>query len=452
MTAHHRVVHPGGRRGQGDHALGNPVAGVRLHLERQLVELGAGRRRADHQSLAARAIDPLEDELGAAGERVLAHRVVHQVHRLDVLQDRVLTQVVADHGRHVGVDELVVGHPVAQPVGDRHPTRPRRVHDARAAHQRLGTKLQRVEILVVDAAVDHVHRHLALGGAQEDVGAVAHEVAPLHQVHAHEAGQQRVLVEGRVVHTRRQHDDRRVLHRRRCGAAQRVDQACRVVRDHLNGLAPEQLRQHPRHGGAVGQHVAHPGRAPQVVLQHPELAVLVTDDVDARHVDAHAVGRRIAVGRPDEPGRARDHLVRDQPVADNAGGAVDVGQEELERSDALHQPRGHLGPLGAGEDPRHHVEGEGPLLAVEVEGHPLVHEGTGQPGGAGRDVLGTHLGQGGGHGGVGHPGRAVAADHLVEGGHGQPAGGRAVAVKEVSHGPQGARHVFRRGFTAANSP
>ena len=451
VAAHHGVVHPGGRRREGDDALGDPVAGVGLHLERQLVELGAGRRRADHQALAARAVDPLEDELVAAGQRVLAHGVVDQVHRLDVVQDRVLAQVVADHGRDVGVDELVVGHAVAHAVGDRHPAGPRRVDDARAAHQRLGAELQRVEVLVVDAAVDHVHRHLALGGAQEDVGAVADEVAPLHQVHAHEAGQQRVLVEGRVVHARGEHDHRRVLHRGRRGAAQRVDQAGRVVGHHLNGLAPEQLGQHPGHGGAVGQHVAHPRRAAQVVLEHAELAVLVADHVDARHVDAHAVGRRVAVGRPHEPGRARDHLVRDEPVADDARRAVDVGQEELEGPHALGHPRGHLGPLGAGEDPGHHVEGERPLLAVEVEGDALVHEGPGQPGGAGRDVLGTHLGQRGGHGGVGRPGRAVAADHLVEGGLGQPTGGRAVAVEEVSHAPQGARPVFRGGFTAANS-
>ena len=452
MAAHHGVVHPGGRGRQGDHALGDPVAWVGLHLERQLVELGTGRRRADHQTLASRAVDPLEDELIAAGERVLADGVVHEVHRLDVLQDRVLTQVVADHGRHVGVDELVVGHAVPEPVGDRHTTRPRRVDDARTAHQRLGTELQRVEILVVDAAVDHVHRDLALGGAQEDVGAVAHEVPPLHEVHAHEARQQRVLVERRVVHTRRQHDHRRVLHRRRRGAAQRVDQASRVVRDHLNGLAPEQFGQHPRHGGAVGQHVAHPGRAPQVVLQHAELAVLVTDHVDARHMDAHTVGWRVAVGRSHEPRGARDHLVRDEPVADDAGGAVDVGQEELERPHPLHQPCRHLGPLGAGEDPGHHVEGERSLLAVEVEGDSLVHEGAGQSGGAGRDVLGAHLGQGGGHRGVGHPGRAVAADHLVEGGLGQPTGGRAVAVEEVSHSPQAARHVFRRRFHGREQP
>ena len=196
------VVDPGRRRREGDDPLGDPVAGVGLHLERQLVELGPGGGRADDQALAAGAVDPLEHQLVAARQRVLAHRVVHQVHGLDVLEDRVLAQVVADHGRHVGVDELVVGHAVAHAVGDGHPAGPGRVDDARAAHQRLGPELQRVEVVVVDAPVDHVDRHLALGGAQEDVGAVAHQVAALDQVHAHEAGQQRVLVEGRVVHAR----------------------------------------------------------------------------------------------------------------------------------------------------------------------------------------------------------------------------------------------------------
>ncbi len=238
-------------------------------------------------------------------QRVLAHAGVHQVHRLDVVQDRVLAQVVADHGRHVGVDELVVRHAVAHPVGDRDPSRPRRVDHTGAADQRLGAELQRVEVVVVDAPVDDVHRHLALGRAQEDVGAMAHEVPALHQVHTHQAGQERVLVEGGVVHARRQHHDRRVLHRCRRGPPQRADEVGRVVGHHLNGLAPEQLGQHPRHGGPVGQHIAHTRRAAQVVLEHAELAVLVADDVDARHVDAHAVRWRVPVGRPHEARRAR---------------------------------------------------------------------------------------------------------------------------------------------------
>ena len=394
----------------------------------------------------------LEHQIAPPRQRVLADRVVHQVHRLDVVEDRVLTQVVADHCRHVGVDELVVGHAVAHAVGDRHASRPGRVHDAGAAHQRFGPELQRVEELVVDAAVDHVHGDLALRRAQEHVGAVAHEVAALHQVHAHEAGEERVLVEGRVVHPRRQDDDGRVLHGRWRGPAQRVDQVGRVVRDHLDRLAPEQLRQHPGHGGAVGQDVAHARRAAQVVLEDAELPVLVADHVDPGHVDAHAVGRRVPVGGPHEARGAGDDLVGDETVADDARRAVDVSQEVLERPDPLHHPGGHPGPLRGGEDARHYVEGERSLLAVEVEGDALVHEGTGQPGGAGRDVLGSHLGQGGGHRGVGHPGLAVPPDHLVEGDLGQPVRGQRRSRRRGLPRLSGCQPCVSRWFHGCEQP
>ena len=128
------------------------------------------------------------------------------------------------------------------------------------------------------------------------------------------------------------------------------------------------------------------------------------------------------VGGAHEPRRAGDHLVRDQPVADDPGRAVDVGQERLEGADPLGDPLGDLRPLAGREDAGHHVEGEGSLFTVEVEGHALVHEGPGEPGGPGRDVVGSHLGQRGRHPGIGRPGRPVAADHLVEGGLGQATG------------------------------
>ncbi len=260
-----------------------------------------------------------------------------------------------------------------------------------------------------------------------------------------------MLVEGRVVHARGEHDDRRFLHRRRRRAAQCVDQVGRVVGDHLDRLAPEQFGEHPCHGGPVGQHVADAGRAAQVVLEHAEFAVLVPDDVDPGDVDAHAVGRREPVGGAHEPRGAGDHVMGDEAVADDAGRAVHVVEEELEGAHPLGHPVGHPRPLGGGEDARHHVEGERSLLPVEVEGDALVHEGPGESGGAGRDVVGAHLGQRGGDRGVGRPGRTVPPDHLVERRLGEPAGGRAVPVEEVSHGSQGARHVFLHRFTAENS-
>ena len=194
--------------------------GIGLDLERQLVELHARGCRTDDQSFAARAVDPFEDEIVSPGQRVLAAGVVDQVHGLDVLQDRVLAQVVPDHRGHVGVDELVVGHPVAHRVGDGHPAGAGGVHDAGASHERLGSELQRIEVLVVDSTVDDMDRYLALGRPQEDVGAVTDEVPPFDQVDAHEAGQEGMLVERGVVDPWRQHHDGRVLHRRRRGTPQ----------------------------------------------------------------------------------------------------------------------------------------------------------------------------------------------------------------------------------------
>ena len=72
-------------------------------------------------------------------------------------EHRLLAEVVADQVGQVGVDELVVGDAVADRVGDRHVAGARGVHQARAAEQRVGAEVHRVEELVVDPAVDHVH-------------------------------------------------------------------------------------------------------------------------------------------------------------------------------------------------------------------------------------------------------------------------------------------------------
>ena len=200
--------------------------------------------RPDDQSFPSRPVYSLEDEITSPGQRVLPDGAVDKVHGLDVLQYRVLAEVVPDHCRHVGVDELVVGHPVPNSVRDGDSAGSCCVHHSGTSHQRLRSELQRIEVLVVDSAVDHMNGYLPLGRPQEDVGAVTHEVTTFDQVDAHEAGEERVLVESGVVDPRRQHHDGRVLNGRRRGTPQRVDQAGRIVVHHLDRLAPEELGQH----------------------------------------------------------------------------------------------------------------------------------------------------------------------------------------------------------------
>ena len=79
------------------------------------------------------------------------------------------------------------------------------------AEHRVGAELQRVEELVVDAAVDHVDAGRAGGGAHPHPAARAEQVAALDELDAHQAGEQGVLEVGGVVDAGGEHDDRRVL-------------------------------------------------------------------------------------------------------------------------------------------------------------------------------------------------------------------------------------------------
>ena len=92
------------------------------------------RIRPDHQALAARAVDRLDDELVEAVEHLLERLRVLEPPGVDVREQRLLGEVVPDEVGQVGVDELVVGDAVADRVRDRH------VAEARGEHQPRGAE------------------------------------------------------------------------------------------------------------------------------------------------------------------------------------------------------------------------------------------------------------------------------------------------------------------------
>ena len=85
-----------------------------------------------------------------------------------VVEDRLLAQVEADHLGDVVVDRLVVGHSRAERVRDPHVPGPVRAHQPGHAEQRVRPELERVDEIVVDAAVDRVDAREAAGGAHVD--------------------------------------------------------------------------------------------------------------------------------------------------------------------------------------------------------------------------------------------------------------------------------------------
>ncbi len=88
--------------------------------------LGA-RVGSEDDSVAAGPFHRLDDQFGDAVEDLLALLVQPTAERVDVLQERLLTEVVVDDLRNVGIDEFVVTDSVADGARDHHVARPRRI-------------------------------------------------------------------------------------------------------------------------------------------------------------------------------------------------------------------------------------------------------------------------------------------------------------------------------------
>jgi hypothetical protein len=238
----------------------------------------------------------------------------------------------------------------------------------------------------------------------------------------------------------REDHDRRVAGTIRGRGAQRGEQHPWVVVDRADSQRGERLGEDVGHRAPVGHDVADPGRDADVVLEDPEDPGLVTDQIDAGDVGSDVVGRTDAVDRPVEVWRAGDELPGDDSLLDRArhvlGVVVDVGEERLQRADALFNALLDDGPLVGRDHPGHRVQWEGPLFAGVIEGDALVKVAAGEVLSALAQRLGFHRAERVVDGAVGTPGLIGAAEHLV------PGVPESVVLEEVGHGPIVGRSVF----------
>ena len=91
---------------------------------------------------------------------------------------------------HERVDGLVVRHAGADRVRQAHATEAIAGEQPGHAEHRVRAEGQRIEEVVVDAAVDDVHAATPLRRAHEDGAVVDEEVGALHELHAHRLGQE----------------------------------------------------------------------------------------------------------------------------------------------------------------------------------------------------------------------------------------------------------------------
>ena len=231
-----------------------------------------------------------------------------------------------------------------------------------------------------------------------------------------------------------------IVDTRRRRVPQRLEQVLRVVGDTTNAMTGEQLREHMGHRAPVLHDVRDPRRRAQVVLENAEGARVVAHEVDAGDVDAHATRRLDAGDAPMEVCRARDEPARHDAVGQDLAGAVDVGEEVLERQHPLTHAGLDADPLGLVDDARHEVERERSFLTGERKRDALIAEG---PVAGGTALLEVVARQGREHGVerfVGGPRAIGRGEHLV------PCGPGPVAIKEVPHLLVSSDAALREGF------
>ena len=256
---------------------------------------------------------------------------------LDVGEDRLLAQVVADHVRDVRVDALVVGRPPSRHVGQGDVPEPEGVQQAGHAEQGVRAEHEGVEEVVVDAAVDHVDPPQPLGGAHVDEAVPDQQVPPFDQRRAELLREEHVLVEGGVVDPGGEQDDAGVGSPAGSELAQGLAQHAPVVLDFAHPTTAVDAAQVPLHDLAVGDHVGHARRYPQVVLQDLE-AVVRAHQIGAADGDPGAVGHVDPAHLDAVLGTAAHQVGGDHPVGDDAGLAVDVSEKALRASMRWERP------------------------------------------------------------------------------------------------------------------
>ena len=372
-----------------------------------------------------------------------------------------LAEVVLDHVGHEGVDGLVVGHAVADGVGDRHVAGAGGVEQPGDAEQRVGYEVHRVEVLVVDPPVDDVHGPRAADRAHPEPVVTAEQVAALDELGTHAAVPGRRARSGRScarpgVSTATVGS---ATSGRRRGA-QRVEQALGVLDHRAHLLAREHLGQHVRQRTPVLQDVGDPARAAQVVLEHAELADLVTDEVDAGHVDADAVRRHEPVRRAVVVVRRVTSRRGTMPSSSTSPAPYTSARNDLERPDPLADAGSTRSHSSAADDAGDEVERQRPLAAGQGERDALTVEvGVAQPGPLGQPLGAEPVQDGGDARPCPARGLAGRVDHLVVGGEAlrrrRPgAHGRSLApaVSAAANGVTGVSAPRRRRHQPGASP
>ena len=256
----------------------------------------------------------------------------------DLTQNRLLIEVEADHVRNERIDRFVVGNAVARSIGECDISGGIRPDQTRNAEGAVLTEDGRVEEIVVNTSIDHVHSLRASGGLHVHAFIVNEKVASLYEIAPHLAGEEAVLEVRRVVRPRCQHDHPALTRLSWGDAHQRVAKPSRVAFDGANMTPPKHSGKDALHHSPVLQHVAHTRWGSEVIFQDEEVAIGPANEVNSGDIHEDAFARQDPAERLEVAGRSKHHRRRDSPFVDDPLLMVEVGQEHVERRHTLNQP------------------------------------------------------------------------------------------------------------------
>ena len=363
--------------------LGDIFCGVgdQLGAERRHLALRCG--GADEHAIAARPVHFLDHQLLQLAQHFGQLVGLAAPPRRHIGQQRLLTRIKLHNLGHIAVQRLVIGNAGARRVGDGDAPGAIDVEDAGDAQHRIGPEIQRIKIVVVNAAIDDVDRLVAARRAHRDAPVDDAQIAPFDQFNPHLVRQKAVFEIGGVENARRQYDHgwRARTGGRRAGG-ERAAQPSGIVADLAHRNPAEQFGKHLEHGFPVFQHIADPRRGPGIVLEHIKVIRPGAHNVGADDMGIDAAGRIDA----DHLGQKRlilgDHRGRNASGAQDFLAVIDVVQEGVDRAHALFNALGQPSPFARRHDARDNIERDQPLVglgrAIDVEGDAgLAKKGLG---------------------------------------------------------------------------
>lgn len=196
-----------GNYGERDNRLRDVVARLRQDFFAKGLDFGMSRAWAHQHAVAAGFAHALDDHLGKMGEDVREMVGAIAEIGLDGAEDGILVQIIINHGGNVCVDGFVVGDAVAGSVSESDIASAVGAHEAGHAEHGIGAEAERVEEVVVNAAINDVDAFEAVDCFGVDDHAIDDEVAAFDQFDAHLLGEETVLEISAVVDAGSEQDD-----------------------------------------------------------------------------------------------------------------------------------------------------------------------------------------------------------------------------------------------------